>query len=96
LSVFSYFLETEITEALMGQRRDRATTREIVADLDSSFGEKVRTIAACPWFKVSNEGLQLGGPALDREGNLLSLEIYGRSVFKITREKNDRSTSSQA
>jgi hypothetical protein len=36
-----------------------------VADADSSFGEKVRTIAARPWFKVSNEGLQLGGPALE-------------------------------
>jgi hypothetical protein len=59
------FPKTEITEALMGQRRDRATTREIVAEADSSFGEKVRTIAARPWFKVSNEGLQLGGPALE-------------------------------
>jgi hypothetical protein len=46
-----------------------------------------RTIAARPWFKVSNVGLRLEDPAFDREGNLVFLEIYGGRVFKITREK---------
>jgi hypothetical protein len=38
-----------------------------------------QTIVARPRFKVSNEGLQLEGPAFDREGHLLFLEIYGGS-----------------
>jgi len=39
----------------------------------------LQTIVARPWFKVSNQGLQLEGPAFDREGHLLFLEIYGGS-----------------
>jgi hypothetical protein len=38
-----------------------------------------QTIFARPWFEVSNEGLEPDGPALDREGHLLFLEIYGGS-----------------
>jgi hypothetical protein len=38
----------------------------------------LQTTVARPWFKVSNGGLQLEGPAFDREGHLLFLEIYGR------------------
>src|SRR5712672_1828393 len=31
----------------------------------------LQTIVARPWFKVSSRGLQLEGPAFDREGHLL-------------------------
>src|SRR5258708_40292604 len=43
----------------------------------------LQTIVARPWFKVSNEGLQLEGPAFDREGHLLFLEIYGGSSISL-------------
>jgi hypothetical protein len=45
------------------------------------------TIVARRWSKVSNGGLQLGGPAFDREGHLLFLETYA-GTSNITREKN--------
>jgi hypothetical protein len=37
----------------------------------------LQTIVARPRFKVSNGGLQLEGPAFDRKGHVLFLEIYG-------------------
>jgi hypothetical protein len=38
-----------------------------------------QTVVARPSFNVSNDGLQLEGPAFDREGHLLFSEIYGES-----------------
>ena len=53
----------------------------------------LQTIVAPPWFKVSNGGLKLEGPAFDREGHLLFLEIYGGSTScappRKTLPKND-------
>jgi hypothetical protein len=43
----------------------------------------LQTIVARPWFKVSNEGRQLEGPAFDREGHLLFLEIYGGASISL-------------
>src|SRR6266481_2955546 len=44
-----------------------------------SLERSLQTIVARPWFKVSNGGLQFEGPAFDREGQLLFLEICGGS-----------------
>src|SRR3954466_5946307 len=38
----------------------------------------LQTVVAEPWFKVSDEGLVLEGPAFDREGNLLFCDVSGR------------------
>ena len=35
-------------------------------------------------FKVSNEPICLEGPAFDRAGNLLFLDVYGGKVFRLT------------
>ncbi|MGA2403254.1 MAG: SMP-30/gluconolactonase/LRE family protein [Syntrophobacteraceae bacterium] len=45
------------------------------------------TIVAEPYFKVSDKGLQLEGPVFDRNGNLLFVEVFGGSVFKLTPDK---------
>jgi hypothetical protein len=47
----------------------------------------LQTIVARPGFKVLNGGLQLEGPAFDREGHLLFLEIYGGSSISFGRKK---------
>ncbi|WP_111498009.1 MULTISPECIES: SMP-30/gluconolactonase/LRE family protein [Marinobacter] len=47
----------------------------------------LQTITAEPWFKVSDEGLQLEGPAFDRAGNLYFVEVFGGRVFKLTPER---------
>ena len=47
----------------------------------------LHTVLAEPWLKVSEEGLALEGPAFDRAGNLLFLEIYGGRVFKVDADK---------
>jgi hypothetical protein len=39
----------------------------------------LQTIVARPWLRVSNEGLELEGPAFDGKGHLLFLETYGGS-----------------
>lgn len=40
-----------------------------------------------PWFKVSDEGLVLEGPAFDRDGNLLFCDVSGRRVLRLTPDK---------
>ncbi|TNC13013.1 SMP-30/gluconolactonase/LRE family protein [Methylobacterium terricola] len=45
------------------------------------------TVVAEPWFKVSDQGLQLEGPSFDRDNNLIFLEVFGGRVFKLTPEK---------
>jgi lactonase len=47
----------------------------------------LQTVVAEPWFKVSDEGLVLEGPAFDREGNLLFCDVSGRRVLRLTQEK---------
>lgn len=44
----------------------------------------LQTVVAQPWFKVSDEGLQLEGPSFDRDGNLLFVEVFGGRVFRLT------------
>jgi lactonase len=42
------------------------------------------TVYAEPYLKISDDGLQLEGPAFDREGNLFIVEVYGGRIFKIS------------
>lgn len=42
------------------------------------------TVTAEPYFKVSDEPLSLEGPAYDRDGNLLFLDIYGGRVLRLS------------
>lgn len=44
-------------------------------------------MVAEPWFKVSDEGLVLEGPAFDREGNLLFCDVSGRRVLRLTPDR---------
>lgn len=41
------------------------------------------TVIAQPWFKVTDQAWQLEGPAFDRQGNLLFVEVLGGQVLKI-------------
>jgi len=41
------------------------------------------TITAQRWATVSTKGLQLEGPAFDREGNLLLVEVLSGKIFKL-------------
>lgn len=41
------------------------------------------TVTAQRWIKVSDKGIQLEGPAFDREGNLLFVEVFGGQVLKV-------------
>lgn len=47
----------------------------------------IQTIVAEPYFKVSDQGLQLEGPAYDTEGNLYFVEVFGGRVFTLTPDK---------
>ncbi len=42
------------------------------------------TVTAEPFFKVSDERIPLEGPAFDRQGNLLFLDIYGGRVLCLS------------
>jgi lactonase len=44
-------------------------------------------VTAEPYFKVSDEPLALEGPAYDREGNLLFVNIYGGQILKLSRNR---------
>ncbi|MFL9926754.1 SMP-30/gluconolactonase/LRE family protein [Herbaspirillum lusitanum] len=41
------------------------------------------TQIATPWFKVSDQTLQLEGLCFDRDGNLYFLEVFGGSIFRL-------------
>lgn len=45
------------------------------------------TAVAEPYFQVSDNAMPLEGPAFDRDGNLLFLDIYGGRVLKLTPER---------
>src|SRR3954463_7355327 len=47
----------------------------------------LQTVVAEPWFKVSDEGLVLEGPAFDRDRNLLFCDLSGRRVLRLTPDK---------
>lgn len=42
------------------------------------------TVTAEPYFQVSDQGLQLEGASFDRDGNLLFVDVFGGTVFKLT------------
>lgn len=42
------------------------------------------SVTAEPFYKVADEPLPLEGPALDREGNLLFVDIYGSRVLSLS------------
>src|SRR4051812_18740 len=44
----------------------------------------VQAVVAEPWFKVSDEGRTLEGPAFDRNGDLLFCDFSGRRVLRLT------------
>ena len=47
----------------------------------------LQTVVAKPWFKVSDEGLVLEGPAFDRAGNLLFCDVSGKRVLRLTPDR---------
>jgi lactonase len=48
-------------------------------------GERgLQTAVAERWFKVSDEGLVLEGPAFDRDGDLLFCDVSGKRVLRLT------------
>jgi lactonase len=47
----------------------------------------LQTVVAEPWFKVSDEGLVLEGPAFERDGNLLFCDVSGGRVLRLTPDK---------
>lgn len=47
----------------------------------------LQTVTAEPYFKVSDASLQLEGPAFDRAGNLLFVEVFGGRIMKLTPDK---------
>ena len=47
----------------------------------------LQTVVAEAWFKVSDEGLVLEGPAFDHDGNLLFCDVSGRRVLRLAPDK---------
>jgi lactonase len=47
----------------------------------------LHTITATPYFKVSDKGLQLEGASFDRKGNLLFVDVFGGTIFRLTPDK---------
>jgi lactonase len=47
----------------------------------------LQAVVAELWFKVSNEGLVLEGPAFDRAGNLLFCDVSDRRVLRLTPDR---------
>ncbi|MDQ8030472.1 MAG: SMP-30/gluconolactonase/LRE family protein [Bordetella sp.] len=45
----------------------------------------LRTAVAKPYFKVSDQPLALEGPAFDRRGDLLFVDVHGGRVLKLSR-----------
>jgi lactonase len=45
------------------------------------------TATAEPYFKVSDQPIGLEGPAFDRQGNLLFVDVYGDRVLKLTPDR---------
>ena len=45
--------------------------------------ESLQTLVAKPWFQVSKEFKQLEGLCFDRQGNLLFVEVFGGTIFRL-------------
>jgi lactonase len=45
------------------------------------------TAVATPYFKVADHALPIEGPAFDRQGRLLFVDIYGSRVLRLTPER---------
>jgi hypothetical protein len=86
-AIFLFVVFTSVVLALfLFSRNGSYESVDGPAPIPPSEGS-LRTIVARPWLKVSNGGLQLRGPAFDREGHLRFLETYAGSS-NFTREKN--------
>jgi lactonase len=60
-------------------------TNDIRAPVPIPLSERgLQTITAEPWFKVSDKGIQLEGASFDRDGNLIFVEVFGGSIFRLT------------
>jgi lactonase len=46
------------------------------------------TVVAEPYFSVSDQAMALEGPAYDRNGNLLFVDIYGGRVLRLSPDKD--------
>lgn len=52
------------------------------------FGERdLPTATAEPYFKVGDHSVALEGPAFDRHGNLLFVDVYGGRVLRLSPDK---------
>src|SRR5947209_2220650 len=76
-----------------GQKRERALaltydaqTRGPVPIPPSERG--LQTVVAEPWFKASQNGIVLEGPAFERNGDLLFCDVSGRRVLRLTPDKH--------
>src|SRR3954454_7158119 len=47
----------------------------------------LQAVVAEPWFRVSDEGIVLEGPAFDRAANLLFCDVSGKRVLRLTPDK---------
>lgn len=47
----------------------------------------LQTVVAEPYFQVSPKGLQLEAASFDRQGNLLFVDVFGGTIFKLTPKK---------
>jgi hypothetical protein len=45
------------------------------------------TVVAEPYYKVSDQGLQLEGASFDRQGNLFFVDVFGGTIFRLTSDK---------
>jgi lactonase len=62
-----------------------AYTEDLRAPAPIPQSEKgLQTITAEPWFKVSDKGLQLEGASFDRDNNLIFVEVFGGSIFRLS------------
>lgn len=56
----------------------------------------IPTVTAEPFYKVSDEKMPLEGPAFDRQGNLLFVDIYGGRVLRLSRDQQLTTVYTQA
>ncbi|MEP7245930.1 MAG: SMP-30/gluconolactonase/LRE family protein [Gammaproteobacteria bacterium] len=47
----------------------------------------LHTVTAEPYFHVSDKGLQLEGASFDRNGDLLFVDVFGGTIFRLTAAK---------
>src|SRR4051812_4896661 len=51
----------------------------------------LQTVVAEPWFKVSDAGIVLEGPAFERNGNLVFCDVSGQRVLRLTPTRSPQS-----